>query len=249
MPEDKRVALFATCIVDQIMPEVGVATVRLLRRAGFHVDFPLEQTCCGQPFFNSGFRKEAVRLAKRSVEIFEEYECVVLPSGSCTTMIRVEYPHLLQDSPRWLYPAKRLAKKTFELSEFLVRQAGWPQPSRDFEPSEGRTTPPATYHDSCHMCRTLQLTQEPRRLLRAAGIEVAEMTETDWCCGFGGLFSVRMPEVSNAMTAEKLRQARETGATTVVTADPGCLMQMRGMVDDDSMAIKHIANVLEEATR
>jgi L-lactate dehydrogenase complex protein LldE len=244
MSDQKRVALFATCLVDQFMPDVGVATVRLLRRTGFMVDFPTNQTCCGQPFFNSGFRKEATRLAKRSIEIFEGYAAVVLPSGSCATMIRVEYAHLLQDSPRWFYPAKRLAEKTFELSEFLAHQAGW-----SAQASEGLNNPPVTYHDSCHMCRTLKLKQEPRQLLQAAGCQVVEMDESDKCCGFGGLFSVRMPEVSNAMTAEKLRLARETGATTVVTADPGCLMQMRGMANDDGLTVRHIANVLEEATR
>ena len=242
MSEQKRVALFVTCLVDQLMPEVGVSAVRLLRQAGYEVDFPKAQTCCGQPFFNSGFRKEATRLAKRTIEIFEPYEAVVLPSGSCTGMIRIEYPHLLKDSPRWYYAARRLAAKTFELSEFLVHQAKWsPSP----QPSEGSVT----YHDSCHMCRALKLRQEPRQLLQAAGREVTEMEESDRCCGFGGIFSVRMPEVSNAMTAEKLRQAAETGTRTLVTADPGCLMQMRGLVEDDVLQLKHIATVLEEGIR
>jgi L-lactate dehydrogenase complex protein LldE len=244
--EPKSIALFVTCLVDQLMPEVGVATVHLLRRAGYEVAFPTEQTCCGQPFLNSGFRKEAARLAKRSIEVFESYEAVVLPSGSCTTMIRSEYPHLLQDSPRWYYPARRLAAKTYELSEFLANEAGWPEFPEGRQPPEGKLV---TYHDSCHMCRILKLKQAPRHLLHASGNRVVEMEESDKCCGFGGLFSLRMPEVSNAMTAEKLRQAGDTGVKTVVTADPGCLLQMQGMVGNSGLEITHIANLLEEATR
>lgn len=251
--ERNRVALFATCLVDQLMPDVGVATVRLLRRAGYEVDFPPDQTCCGQPFFNSGFHKEASRLARRTIKALEGHKAVILPSGSCTSMIRLEYPHLLQDSPRWYYAARRLAAKTFELSEFLVEQAGWTPP---IKPAEDSTV---TYHDSCHMCRLLKLGQQPRQLLRRTGHKITEMKESDRCCGFGGVFSIRMPEVSNAMTAEKLKRATATNAPTLVTADPGCLMQMRGMADNhpadknpaagDTPQIKHLATVLEEATR
>lgn len=239
--QKKRVALFATCLVDQLMPEVGVATVRLLRRTGYEVDFPTDQTCCGQPFFNSGFRRQAARLAKGTIKALESAETVVLPSGSCTSMIRVEYPHLLQDSPRWHYAARRLAAKTYELSEFLVGQAGW-SPQRQ---SSGVSV---TYHDSCHMCRLLKLREEPRQLLEATGHQLSEMAESDRCCGFGGLFSLRMPELSNAMTAEKLRQASDTNAPTLVTADPGCLMQMRGLATENDPQIKHLAIALEEAT-
>ena len=247
MIEQKRVALFVTCLVDQLMPEIGVATVRLLRRAGYQVDFPLKQTCCGQPFFNSGFRKEAARLARRTIKVLEEHETIVLPSGSCTSMIRLEYPHLLQESPRWYYAARRLAAKTYELSEFLVEQAGWTPQGKP----PGKST--VTYHDSCHMCRLLKLGHQPRQLLRRTGYQISEMKESDRCCGFGGVFSVRMPEISNAMTAEKLRRATATNAPTLVTADPGCLMQMRGKAGNptagDAPEIKHLATVLEEATR
>lgn len=235
--KSRQVALFVMCLVDQIMPEIGVATVRLLRRAGYEVVFPPAQTCCGQPFFNSGFREEAVRLARRTVEIFEDYEAVVLPSGSCTAMIRTEYPHLLEPWPEWQTRARDLAAKTFELTEFLVHRARWsPQPQAE--------APRVTYHDSCHMCRLLHLRQEPRHLLAAAGCTLVEMAESDRCCGFGGLFSIRMPEVSNAMTVEKLRQAVSTGAEILVTADPGCLMQMRGMVAGMGVRAEHVAVVL-----
>ncbi|MCI0396845.1 MAG: (Fe-S)-binding protein [Chloroflexi bacterium] len=250
---DRQVALCVTCLVDQVMPEVGLATVKLLRRAGFRVEFPAGQTCCGQPFFNSGFRTQAARLARRTIEIFEPYPAVVLPSGSCATMIRVEYPHLLADEPAWHERAERLAAKTYELSQILVQVAGWPPPAAVEDPTEPATSlaePAAvTYHDSCHMCRLLGLRQEPRQLLTQAGYSLHEMNEPDRCCGFGGLFSVRMAEVSNAMTAEKLRQAAGTGAEALVTADPGCLMQMRGLAGPDGLPVRHLAVVLEEATR
>ncbi len=242
MTQPKRVALCVTCLVDQILPEVGVATVQLLRRAGYLVDFPESQTCCGQPFFNSGFRGEAVDLAKRTVGIFEEYEAVVLPSGSCATMIKVEYPHLFVESPRWHKRALQLAAKTYELSEFLVRYAKW-------KPDQVSNRLKLTYHDSCHMCRLLGVRNEPRQLLETAGASMSEMSESDRCCGFGGLFSVRMPEVSNAMTSEKLRQASECGADVLVTSDPGCLTQLRGLAARNSVKVEHLATVVEEMTR
>lgn len=248
MDPQKRVALFVTCLVDQVMPEVGVSTVKLLRRAGYEVTFPTDQTCCGQPFFNSGFQDEARRLAKRTIDLFADETAVVLPSGSCTTMIRQEYAHLFKDDPKYYYRALRLAKKTFELSEFLVKEAHW-QPAASLAESDNPKET-ITYHDSCHMCRLLGLKEEPRTLLDNAGYPIHEMAEPDRCCGFGGLFSVRMKEVSNAMTAEKVRQAGETQAATLVTSDPGCLMQMRGMLPADSeLRIEHTATLLEKATR
>ena len=242
MTQPKRVALCVTCLVDQVVPEIGVATVQLLRRAGYEVDFPEAQTCCGQPFFNSGFRDQAVDLAKRTIEIFEPFDAVVLPSGSCATMIRVEYPHLLEEWYEWHHRATELAEKTYELSEFLVNCAEW-SPEGDF--GEVRLT----YHDSCHMCRLLGVRDEPRQLLERAGGRISEMSESDRCCGFGGLFSVRMPEVSNAMTSEKLHQACDAGVETLVTSDPGCLTQMRGLAEGNSIKVEHIATVLEEMTR
>ena len=242
MTETKWVALCVTCLVDQVVPEVGIASVQLLRRAGYEVEFPEAQTCCGQPFFNSGFRNQATDLAKRTIEIFEPFEAVVLPSGSCAAMIQVEYPHLLEEWPEWHHRAAELVSKTYELSEFLVNCAEW-NPPGDFEEIG------FTYHDSCHMCRLLGLRDEPRQLLERVGGRISEMSESDRCCGFGGLFSVRMPEVSNAMTAEKLRQACDAGVEALVTSDPGCLTQMRGLAEGNSIKVEHIATVLEEMTR
>lgn len=242
MVKTKTLALLVTCIVDQVMPEAGVAAVRLLRRAGYTVEFPHEQTCCGQPFYNSGFRDRALPLVKRTIEIFERYDAVVAPSGSCTAMVRAEYPHVLEDAPEWAARAQALAAKTYELSEFLVHQAGW-------EPRAAAQAPRVAYHDSCHMKRMLHLRAEPRQLLQAAGCTLVEMVEPDRCCGFGGVFSVRMPEVSNAMTGEKLRRAAATETDLVVTSDPGCLMQMRGLANGSGVRVEHLATVLEELTR
>ncbi len=229
--------------------------MRLLRRAGCAVEFPQAQTCCGQPFFNSGFRQEARRLAQRTIAIFEPYEAVVLPGGSCTAMIRLEYPHLLADDARrsggraapdadWLARAQALAAKTYELSEFLTHHTDWQPPSQS--DAAGAAPDAVAYHDSCHMCRLLQLRDEPRALLSAAGCSLREMGEPDRCCGFGGLFSLRLPEVANAMAAEKLRQAQETGADTLVTSDPGCLMHLRGLADAGTPRLTHLATLLDE---
>jgi L-lactate dehydrogenase complex protein LldE len=257
------------------MPEIGVATVKLLRRAGCEVVFPAEQICCGQPFFNSGFKRQAVSLAMRTVEIFEDQESVVLPNGSCTAMIRAEYPHLLSPYKGWQERAERLAAKSYELSEFLVHEARWkPEPGVNQKPAEEKLPSPApaaggrdsenstdsppaihksvTYHDSCHMCRNLNLKEEPRQLLSQAGCSLHEMVEPDRCCGFGGLFSLRMPEVSTAMTTEKIDQALESEAGMVVTADPGCLMQLRShsqLKDDEGPEMDHLAVLLERMTR
>ena len=242
MARPRQVALCATCLVDQVLPEVGVATVKLLRRTGCRVDFPSGQTCCGQPFFNSGFRRQAIALAQHTIEIFEDADAVVLPGGSCTSMITVEYPQLLAEWPEWHERARALAEKTFELSQFLVHQA-------PLKLACQASAPAITYHDSCHMCRHLGVRDEPRRLLREAGCTIREMRESDRCCGFGGLFSLRLPEVSNAMTSEKLRQAEETGGETLITSDPGCLLQMRALRSGTGMRVEHLAILLEELTR
>jgi L-lactate dehydrogenase complex protein LldE len=238
-----QIALFVTCLVDQIYPEIGIATTRILKRAGFEVAFPEEQTCCGQPFYNSGFVKEARWLAKRTIEIFADYPVVVLPSGSCTTMIRKEYVHLFHHDSEWHRKAEALAKKTYELTEFLIKIGGLEVKT----PVKGQLV---TYHDSCHMSRSLGIKEEPRSLLKQAGFQLVEMAAVDRCCGFGGLFSARMPEVSTAMTEEKLFKANLTEAPLLVSSDPGCLMQMRNHQKDPSaIQIKHIAEVIEEVTR
>ncbi len=240
MAEKKTVGFMVTCIIDQMFPEVGVAAVKLMRQAGFDVRFPDEQTCCGQPFSNSGFLPEAVRLAKKNIDLFEPYDYVVLPSGSCTAMIREEYVHYLEKEPEWQERAKTLSAKTYELSEFLVKVAQWrPKPSPN--------APSVTFHAACHTKRILGLHDEPRELLRAAGCTVIEMEDPDRCCGFGGVFCVRMADVSNAMTRAKLELAMKTKADLLVTIDPGCMMQMRGFLDGKTnFRIEHLATFLLE---
>ncbi len=239
--QKKQVALFVTCLVDQAMPDIGISTVKVLRRAGYDVVFPPAQTCCGQPSFNSGFQNEAKKLARRTIDIFADFEAVVLPSGSCTTMIRKEYPHLFKDEQKYYYRALRLASKTFELGEFLNRAGKLPVDDTPYDEKEA-----VTYHDSCHMCRMLGLRDEPREALTAHGYDITEMEEADRCCGFGGVFSVRMPELSNAMTAEKIRQAKATSMPMMVTSDPGCLMQMSSVLgEDDELQIEHLATMLD----
>ncbi|MBS14347.1 MAG: Fe-S oxidoreductase [Gemmatimonadetes bacterium] len=235
-----KVALCVTCLVDQVLPEIGVATVKLLRRAGYEVDFPVEQTCCGQPFFNSGFRQQATDLAKRSIEIFEPYDVVVLPSGSCASMVIKEYVHLFEDEA-WRQRSASLGEKTKELSQLLDES--------DWEPTSSCEPMTVTYHDSCHANRMLGIGGGPRQMLESTGCRLVEMAESDRCCGFGGLFSIKMPEVSNAMTTEKLRQALETDVDALVTVDPGCLMQMRSVREGEGPEIRHFAELLEERTR
>lgn len=237
------IAFFSTCLVDQAFPEVGQAAVKLLRRSGYKVEYPKKQTCCGQPFYNSGFLGETQRLAKHTIRVLEKYPLVVMPSGSCTTMMRKEYPHLFPEGSEWHQKAAALSAKTYELTEFLEEQTSLQFNSRN----SGVTV---TYHDSCHMNRALGIKEPPRQLLKRAGYVIEEMEESDRCCGFGGLFSVRMPEVSLAMTQEKITQAERTSAEILVTSDPGCLMQMRTQVDrDDSIRVVHIAELLEESSR
>jgi L-lactate dehydrogenase complex protein LldE len=237
-------ALFATCLVDQVYPQIGIAITRVLRQSGFEVDFPAEQTCCGQPFYNSGFIKESRRLARQTIEVFSDYPAVVLPSGSCTTMIRKEYVHLFEDDPVWRGRASAMAAKTYEFTEFMVKQVDLDN-IKSF--GGGQVV---TYHDSCHMYRTLGIKDEPRNLLKRAGFNIAEMEPSDRCCGFGGLFSTKIPEVSQAMTEEKLSKALRTGAQVLVSSDPGCIMQMRNQLGNGApIQIKHIAEILDEVTR
>ena len=236
------VQLFTTCLVDQVYPEIGAATVRLLRSAGLKVVYPEKQVCCGQPFYNSGFSDEGRKLARQTIEALQDAEAVVIPSGSCTTMFRHEYPKLFSDDPEWLTRAQSLAERTFELTEFL---SGLPSLFAGQDRVDRGTV---TYHDSCHMNRFLGIKEPPRQQLRAAGYQIQEMEESEVCCGFGGVFYARMPEISQAMAKHKLTLAGLSGAPLVATADPGCLMRMQ-QEGDRTVEIRHVAILLEEALR
>lgn len=220
------VQLFATCLGDLAFPEAVADAERLLREAGFEVEFPGAQVCCGQPAFNAGHRRAARRVARTFVKAFTRAAPVVVPSGSCTAMLVRHLPELVGVEPF----------EVWELSAFLV-SAGFSPARRN----EGRRV---AYHDSCHMLRELRVSEPPRRLLEASGAELVPLERPDLCCGFGGTFSVRQPEVSVAMADDKLGGA--AGAGTLVTADPGCLVHLRGRAERVGAAVRvvHLASAL-----
>jgi L-lactate dehydrogenase complex protein LldE len=234
-----RASLMITCLGDMLYPEVGVAIVRLLRSLGVTVDFPRGQTCCGLPLFNSGYHAEARQVARRLVDVFREAPYVVVPSGSCAWMVKHEVPGLLKDTPL-AAEAQRLAERTYELSQFLVRVLGR---TRFTARIKGRVT----YHDSCHLLRGLHEATTPRQILAGLdGVEVLPLPGHDECCGFGGSFSVRLPEVSSAILDKKLANVEATGAACVVACDAGCLMQMAGGLSRRRSRVRaiHLAELL-----
>lgn len=235
-----RAALLITCLGDMFYPEVGVRIVRLLRSVGVSVDFPRGQTCCGLPLLNSGYRAQAAALAARTVPLFRDSPYVVVPSGSCAWMVKHEYPALLGDGALRA-EAAGLARRTFELSQFLVSVLG----RTTFRSAvSGRLT----YHDSCHLLRGLGEGSSPRAVLsRLEGAELVALPGSDECCGFGGSFAVRLPEVSTAILDKKLANVEATGAGCVVACDAGCLMQMSGGLRRRSSKVRalHLAEVLE----
>jgi L-lactate dehydrogenase complex protein LldE len=235
-----RVALFVTCLGDVFYPEAGEATVRVLRRLGIAVDFPLAQTCCGQPAFNAGFHEQARVVARRNLAIFADYEYVVVPSGSCTAMWRVFYAELFADDPVLGEQAEALAARTYELSEFLVKVVGVERLGAVFR---GKVA----YHASCHLLRELGVVEEPRRLLaQVEGAELVTMDLAEQCCGFGGTFAVKYPEISDAMLQKKIASLKRAGANTLVSCDAGCLMHIAGRLRRQGEAIRvmHLAELL-----
>jgi L-lactate dehydrogenase complex protein LldE len=230
-----------TCLGDALFPDVGVATVRLLRRLGVEVDFPPAQTCCGQPHFNSGYQADARALARHTIQAFANRQTVVTPSGSCAAMVKLEYPELFHDDLVWHGRAEDLAHRTRELSDFLVNVLGREDVGARFE---GR----ATYHMACHL-RGLGLTTEPERLLRRVrGLEYVPLERADECCGFGGSFAVRYPGISGAMVQDKASFIEKTGVDMVVATDAGCLMNIAGCLRRRGSKVRalHLAEVLEK---
>jgi L-lactate dehydrogenase complex protein LldE len=235
-----NVSLLVTCLGDVFFPEVGVATVRLLRRLGVTVDFPEAQTCCGQPHFNSGYHGMARDLARRLIAVFDNGRRVVVPSGSCAAMVKLEYPELFHDDPHWGPRAHDLASRTHELSGFLVHVLRVEDVGARFD---GR----ATYHMACHL-RGLGLLTEPERLLRCVrGLEFVPLERSDECCGFGGSFAVRYPEISGAMVRDKATFIEKAGVDAVVATDAGCLMNIAGCLRRCGSTVRalHLAEVLE----
>ena len=240
-----RVTLFVQCLVDTLRPQVGEAMVAVLERLGIDLDCPADQTCCGQPAFNSGFRREARTATRRFIRIFENAGTIVSPSGSCVHMVRHHYPELFKDEPQWRRRAERIAARTYEFSEFLVDVLKVEDVGAGYA---GRVT----YHDSCHLLRGIGVKEQPRALLRrVAGLELVEMKNSDYCCGFGGAFAVKYPEISAAMANDKVDHIVNSGADTVVGCDTGCLVNIAGAASRRGLPIKalHIAEVLARRER
>lgn len=245
MPAAKpRVALFVTCLVDLYRPTVGFAAIRLLEEAGCQVEVPRAQTCCGQPAYNSGDRATTADLARRFLDAFGGYDYVIVPSGSCGGMLRTHMPHLFDDDPNLRARADALGARTFELVSFLTDIMGFAWPA-------GRASGARiTYHDSCAGLRELGIKEQPRRVLRAIGAEIVEMGEPELCCGFGGTFCVKYPEISTRMVADKARDIAATGAEMVLAGDLGCLLNIAGRLTREGSPIqaRHIAEVLAAMT-
>ena len=236
-----RVALFVTCLANVFRPAVAEASVELLRSAGCEVHVPLGQSCCGQPGYNSGAIASARPVARGLIRRFEGFDYVVAPSGSCAGMIRHHYPRLLADDPRWLERAQALAAKTFELTAFLAEVMHFsPAPTRG---TAGRKI---TYHDSCAGLRELGIRAQPRQLLAAAGVALTEMQGTEVCCGFGGTFCAKLPEISVAMADEKLGNVAAAGADMLVGGDLGCLLHLCGRAQASGKALefRHVSELL-----
>ena len=241
MPEARpRVGLFVTCLVDMMRPSIGFAAVKLLEDAGCRVEVPDTQTCCGQPAYNSGDKADAVTLARNIIAAFRGFDYVVAPSGSCAGMIVKHYPELFAEGTADHAAAVELGRRTHELVSFLTRVMKVQKVDAQFAAR-------ATYHDSCSGLRELGISAEPRQLLASVeGVSLREMTDSNVCCGFGGTFCVKYPDISDKMLEKKLKHIADTGADTLIAGDLGCLMNMAGKLKREGSAIKvrHVAEVL-----
>lgn len=234
-----RISLFVPCFVDQIYPNVAISMVKIFERLGHEVDYPESQTCCGQPPFNSGYWDEARGAACQTIDAFRDSDVVVGSSGSCGAMIKVFYPELFHGHAREA-EVKQLAGKVHEFSSFLVNTLEVTDLGAHFDAN-------VTFHDGCHSMRELGIKREPRVLLEnVRGLKLIEMKEAETCCGFGGTFAVKYPEISSAMGEVKCASAVETGAEFVVSNDSSCLMQIQGMLQRQRAGVKtmHLAEVL-----
>jgi len=237
----QKISLFVPCFVDQLLPEVAVDTVKVLRRIGYEVEFPEDQTCCGQPAFNTGYWKEARPCAEHFVRVFKHAEVVVCPSGSCATMVRTFYADLLAGSSL-RDDAIAVASRTFELSEFLVKVAAVTQVGASFPHA-------VTYHASCHGLRELHLRDEPLQLLRQVkGLKLIEMARSEECCGFGGTFAAKFADISAAMGDSKAESVAATGAEFVTAIDPSCLLHLQGILGKRRAPARtiHLASILAQ---
>ena len=238
------VGLFVTCLVDFFRPSIGFAAIKLLEDAGARVEGPPTQTCCGQPAYNSGDQEDAKAIAREVIETFERFDHVVAPSGSCAGMLKVHYPTALADDAKFAERAQALSAKSYELTSFLVDVLG----ADSVKASFGETV---TYHDSCSCLRELKVRDAPRALLKTVeGLVLTEMEETEVCCGFGGLFSVKYPAISSAMDDAKVRNVNKSGASVLLAGDLGCLLHIAGRLSRDGSPVecRHVAEVLADMT-
>lgn len=243
MSEAAKVQLFHTCLVNEIDPEAGLAAVRVLERAGCRVEVPLAQTCCGQPAYNAGFHDEAKAAARHTLRVLDAtLGPIVIPSGSCADMLIHQYKVLFHDEPETRALHQRVALRCRELSQFLVEIGAIPK---------GKLVARIAYHPSCHLSRGLGVRAQPQALLNAIeGAELVEVKDQDECCGFGGLFSIKQPDISGSMLDRKLESVLASGAERLVSCDLGCLMHLAGGLHRRNAAIKvqHLAELLDEAT-
>ena len=240
MAAPEHVTLFIPCLVDTFFPEVGEAMVRIFQRLGNSLSYPSDQTCCGQPAYTAGYRREARIAATRFIDIFENAEAIVCPSGSCVHMVRHHYLELFKNENSYLKRAEKIGAKTFELTEYLVDILQITDLGAEFNAR-------ITYHDSCHLRYGLKISEQPRRLLeKVHGCRLVEMDESDRCCGFGGSFAVKYPEISTAMLDDKINSIIASGAEAVVGSDMGCLMNIAGMLNRRRQPIEvlHIVQLL-----
>lgn len=236
-----KIHLFVPCLVDQFYPNVAVSMCRVLKKLGVEYVYLTDQTCCGQPAFNSGHHREATDLAERFLKVFEPAETLVAPSGSCVSMVKIFYPQL-ELSRAGRQTLERLGPRLFELSEFLVRELKVVDVGAQFK---GKVT----YHDSCHLLRELKVQEEPRQLIRnVRGLEFVELDDMQTCCGFGGTFAVKFPEISTAMGTDKATAIERTGAEVVVANDSSCLMQIAGVLSRRKSRVvpMHLAELLAQ---
>ncbi|HEX4302781.1 MAG TPA: (Fe-S)-binding protein [Rhizomicrobium sp.] len=242
MSASPRVGLFVTCLIDLVRPQVGFAAVKLLEQAGCTVEVPAAQTCCGQPAWNAGADKDAVDIARNVIMAFEDFDYVVVPSGSCGGMIKRHYPEVFEKDAVWLPRARALAAKTHELMSFLVKVRGMTGVAAQYARK-------VCYHDSCSSAREMGVKSEPRALLGSVGgLSIAELSDPQTCCGFGGLFSVKYPEISERMADDKIADVCATGADTLVGGDLGCLLHLAGRMkrQGKTLSVRHAAEVLAD---
>lgn len=232
-------ALFVTCLVDLLRPEIGLAALKLVQATGARIVAPRRQTCCGQPAFNGGDPETARKLALHHMELFQKYDRIIVPSASCAGMMKIQYPQLFAKDPKQAKRAQGFAHKIYELTQYLALKKGEAKKDREKR---------VCHHDSCSALREMRITQEPRALMQAKGLSVAEAADPYSCCGFGGTFSSKFPEIAHKMACEKLAALEASGASFVSSCDYGCLLHLQGTAEKlgKTLTFRHVAELLEE---